>query len=110
MEKRKTSKKRSALRSFLLGDIWATDFLMRHIRILSLTLAFVIFYIHNRYACQKEMLEIDKLKHDLTNIKYDVLTRSSELLERTRQSRIEEYISEKGSDLQTPTSPPYLIK
>jgi hypothetical protein len=73
-------------------------------------LAFVIFYIHNRYASQKEMIEIDKLKHDLIDIRYDALTRSSELLEQTRQSRIEEYISEKGSDLQTPTNPPYLIK
>jgi hypothetical protein len=56
------------------------------------------------------MIEIDKLKRDLIDIRYDALTRSSELLERTRQSRIEEYISEKGSDLQTPTNPPYLIK
>jgi hypothetical protein len=110
MTKKNTNKKKSALRSFLLGDIWATGFLTRHIRLLSLILAFVIFYIHNRYASQKEMIEIDKLKSDLVDIRYDALTRSSELLERTRQSRIEEYISEKGSDLQTPTNPPYLIK
>ncbi|KAA6351294.1 hypothetical protein EZS27_001440 [termite gut metagenome] len=110
MTKKNTNKKKSTLRSFLLGDIWVTGFLTRHIRLLSLILAFVIFYIHNRYASQKEMIKIDKLKHDLIDIRYDALTRSSELLERTRQSRIEEYISEKGSDLQTPTNPPYLIK
>ena len=39
------------------------------------------------------MIEIDKLKKDLTDIKYDALTRSSELMEKSRQSRIEEYIS-----------------
>jgi hypothetical protein len=110
MAKKKTNKKKSAVRSFLLGDIWATDFLTRRIRMLSLILMFVIFYIHNRYASQKEMLEIDKLKQDLIDIRYNALTRSSELLERSRQSRIEEYISEKGSNLQTPTNPPYLIK
>ena len=40
----------------------------------------------------------------------NVLTRSSELMEKSRQSRIEEYISSKESDLQTSTNPPYLIK
>ena len=30
--------------------------------------------------------------------------------EKSRQSRIEEYISNKESDLQTSTNPPYLIK
>lgn len=47
---------------------------------------------------------------ELTDIKYDALTRSSELMERSRQSRIEEYISTRESDLQTATNPPYLIK
>ncbi|KAA6316413.1 hypothetical protein EZS27_033274 [termite gut metagenome] len=104
------NKKKSALRSFLLGDIWATDFLTRRIRILSLILVFVMFYIHNRYASQKEMSEINKLKRRLIEIRYDALNQSSELMERNRQSRIEEYISGKGSNLQTPTNPPFLIK
>ena len=69
-----------------------------------------IFYISNRYSCQQEMIEIDKLKKDLTDIKYDALTRSSELMEKSRQSRIEEYISTQQSELQTATNPPYLIK
>ena len=53
---------------------------------------------------------IRKQKKELTDIKYDALTRSSELMEKSRQSRIEEYISSKESDLQTSTNPPYLIK
>jgi hypothetical protein len=110
MAKKKTEKKISAIRSFFLGDIWATDFLTKRIRMLSLILAFVLFYIHNRYASQKELLEIDKLKQELVDVKYEALTRSSKLLERSRQSRIEKYISEEGSDLQAPTNPPYLIK
>ena len=70
----------------------------------------ILFYIHNRYACQQQMIGIDKLKKELIDIKYDALTRSSELMERSRQSRIEEYIATKESDLQTSTNPPYLIK
>ena len=77
---------------------------------LVLVMVLVLFYIHNRYACQQQMIEIDKLKKELIDIKYDALTRSSELMERSRQSRIEEYIATKESDLQTSTNPPYLIK
>ena len=66
--------------------------------------------IHNRYASQQQQIEIDRLKKELIDIKYDALTRSSELMEKSRQSRIEEYISNKESDLQTSTNPPYLIK
>ena len=39
-----------------------------------------------------------------------ILTRSSELMEKSRQSRIEEYISTEDSPLQTATNRPYLIK
>ena len=53
---------------------------------------------------------IDKLKKELTDIKYDALTRSSELMELSRQSRIEEYIKTRDSQLQIATNPPYLIK
>lgn len=68
------------------------------------------YYINNRYECQLQLIEIDNLKKELIDIKYDALTRSSELMERSRQSRIEEYIATKESDLQTSTNPPYLLK
>jgi len=103
-------KKSSSLKSILGGDILATDFFRRQTKLLVLIMAFVIFYIHNRYASQQQQIEIDKLKKELIDIKYDALTRSSELMEKSRQSRIEEYISSKESDLQTSTNPPYLIK
>ena len=73
-------------------------------------MAMAIFYIHNRYASQQELIEIDRRKKELVDIKYDALTRSSELMEKSRQSRIEEYISSKESELHTSTHPPYLIK
>jgi hypothetical protein len=110
-EKRKdVEKKRSSLKSILGGDILATDFFRRQTKLFVLIMAFVIFYIHNRYAAQQQMIEIDRLKQELIDIKYDALTRNSELMEKSRQSRIEEYISEKETELQTATNPPYLIK
>lgn len=109
-EKAKKAKNRTSLKNIIGGDILATDFFRRQTKLLVLIMVLILFYIHNRYACQQQMIEIDKLKKELIDIKYDALTRSSELMEKSRQSRIEEYITTKESDLQTSTNPPYLIK
>ncbi len=99
-----------SLKSILGGDILANDFFKRQTKLIVLIMIMTIFYISNRYSAQQEMIEIDQLKKELIDIKYDALTRSSELMEKSRQSRIEEYISRQSSDLQTSTEPPFLIK
>ena len=101
------SPKHMSIRSILGGDILANDFFKRQTRLLILIMILTVLYIDNRYSSQQELIEIDKLKKDLIDIKYDALTRSSELMEK---SRIEEYISTEDSPLQTATNRPYLIK
>ncbi len=101
---------KTSLKSVLGGDILATDFFRRQTKLLVLLMVLIIFYIHNRYASQQQQIEIDRLRKELLDIKYDALTRSSELMEKSRQSRIEEYISTKESDLQTATHPPYVLR
>lgn len=109
-ENTKKAAKSMSFKSILGGDILASGFFRRQTKLIVLIMVFIIFYISNRYSCQQQMIEIDRLKKELTDIKYDALTRSSELMEKSRQSRIEEYISDKESDLQTSTNPPYVIK
>ncbi|MEG1562595.1 MAG: FtsL-like putative cell division protein [Bacteroides sp.] len=109
--KNDSKKKRgNSLKNIVGGDILAADFFRRQTKLLVLIMIFIIFYVHNRYASQQQQIEIDQLKKELTDIKYDALTRSSELMEKSRQSRIEDYISTKESDLQTSTNPPYEIE
>ena len=110
IKKAEKVKRRTSLKNIIGGDILATDLFRRQTKLMVLIMILILFYIHNRYACQQQMIEIDNLKKELIDIKYDALTRSSELMERSRQSRIEEYIATKESDLQTSTNPPYLIK
>ena len=76
-------KNRTSLKSILGGDILATDFFRRQTKLLVLIMVFIIFYIHNRYASQQQQIEIDRLKKELIDIKYDALTRSSELMEKS---------------------------
>ena len=83
-EKAKKAKNRTSLKNIIGGDILATDFFRRQTKLLVLIMVLILFYIHNRYACQQQMIEIDKLKKELIDIKYDALTRSSELMEKSR--------------------------
>ena len=109
-KKENASPSHMSVRSILGGDILANDFFKRQTTLLILIMVLTILYIDNRYTSQQEMIEIDRLKKELTDIKYDALTRSSELMEKSRQSRIEEYISQEESTLETATSRPYLIQ
>ena len=114
METEKKQYKRRAShttwKSLIGGDILATEFFRRQAKLLVLLMVLVLFYISNRYECQQQMIRIEDLKEQLIDIKYDALTRNSELMERSRQSRIEEYVNSRESDLQTATTPPYLIR
>lgn len=103
------TRKTYSWRSISGGEFLINDFFRRQVKLVVLIVFLIIFYIHNRYASLQQILEIDQLKKELIDIKYDALTRNSELMIRSRQSQIEDYISEKGSDLQIATQPPYLI-
>jgi hypothetical protein len=107
----KKTKKRGFI-SLIDGGFLANDFLQRQLGLIGLIVVLTVYYVNNRYEYQRELIEIDHLKQDLQDIKYDALTRSSELMERSRQSRIEEYVqANSGEDgLQAATNRPYLIR
>lgn len=109
-EKTNRSGNGMSFKNIVGGDILTHDFFIRQVLLLLLVVFYAILYISNRYDCQQKMIEIDRLKKELTDVKYNALTRSSELTEKSRQSKIEEYVSKEESQLQTSTNPPYLIK
>lgn len=108
-ERLDSKKKKTSIWHILGGDILAHEFLSRQIKLLILLMLLTFFYIDNRYRCQRNIIQINKLKKELVDVKYDALTRSSELMEKSRQSRIEEYVKRKNSNLQTATSRPFVI-
>ncbi len=100
-----------SLREILGGDILTTEWLRRQMGLIMLCMFFAIVYITNRYSSEQEMIEIEKLKTELTKIRYHALTRSSELTVKTRQSLVEKVLGATAdSVLQTPTEPPFLIE
>lgn len=99
------------LRSIMGGDFLTSRFLRRQTGLIVLVTCFMIVYIYNGYSSKKQQIQIARLKTELDDARYNAITRSSELLEKSRQSRVEQYIREnEDSSIQTATTPPFLIK
>lgn len=103
-------KKKNVLKSWIGGELLLSPFLSRQIGLIALVAGLIIVYVSNRYAFQYEQVEIQRLRTKLEDTKYEALARSSELMEKSRESNIERYIEEQGSDLQMSTCPPVVIK
>ncbi len=115
---RKTSRSRSpkeAPKQFSLYNIFGGDVFhwrgtRKAIPYIFLVTLVAVLYVANRYASQQETLQIDNLQDTLQMVQYDALSCSSVLLERTRQSKIIEYLNQNSdSSLITTTVPPYVI-
>ncbi|MBR4389872.1 MAG: hypothetical protein IKT00_11910 [Prevotella sp.] len=98
------------LRKILGGDILTADLLRRQIWLILLIVAFIIVYVANRYSCQKSMLEINRLNKELVDTKYKMLSLSSVLTERCRESHVMMLLRENNdTTLHTSDQPPYII-
>lgn len=99
-----------SIMKLLGGDFFTAQILRRQVWLMLLIVFFVIVYISNRYSCQKNLLEIDKLKSELQDAKYKALSTSSALTERSRQSNVLEMLKfNKDSVLKIANQPPYII-
>ncbi len=110
MSAERKKKKKNILKSWFDGDMLLSPFLSRQIGLIALVAALIIVYVSNRYAFQSEQVEIQRLRTKLEDVKYEALARSSELMEKSRESNIQKYIEEQGSQLSISTRPPVVIK
>jgi hypothetical protein len=98
------------LRKILGGDFLTAKMIRRQVGLLLIILAFTIVYISNRYSCQKDLLEIDRLNKVLLDAKYKALSSSSMLTEKCRESHVLEMLkNNKDSVLHIADQPPYII-
>lgn len=101
----------SSLRSILGGDFLTAKFVRSQLPLIILIAACFIIYISNRYTNQAELIEIDNLKKELDDARFNALTRSSDLTARSRQSYVEEFLrSNHDSLLQISSNSPFVIR
>lgn len=99
-----------SLRSILGGDILQSRFILNQVFFIFSCVIMAIVYTGNRYSSQQDAIVIDSLRNKLREVKYNVLTQSSELMNTSRQSNVERRLKmTKDSVLETPIVPPFLI-
>lgn len=99
-----------SLRTILGGDILNTQAIRKQIWLFLLITVFAVFYISNRYSCQKQQIEIDRLTKELKTSKYKTLSLSSILTERCRESHVVELLrANNDSTIHPADQPPYII-
>ena len=99
-----------SLRKILGGDLLNTATIRRQVWLFLLIGFFCILYIANRYSCQKDIIEIDKLQAELSDAKYKALSSSSQLTEKSRMSNVIDILkNNKDSALKIASQPPYII-
>ena len=92
------------------GDILNTSTIRRQVWLLLLIACFCVVYISNRYSCQKNLIEIDKLKKELQDAKYKALSSSSQLTEKSRESNVLQLLqTTQDSTLHIANQPPFII-
>lgn len=102
--------KNLTLKKILGGDILTTSTVRRQIWVFLLIALFALIYISNRYSCQQDLIEINKLQERLQDAKYKALSSSSQMTEKSRESNVIEMLkNNKDSLLKTPNQPPYII-
>ena len=102
--------KNFTLNKILGGDILTSSTIRRQIWVFLLIAFFTLIYISNRYSCQQDLIEIDKLQERLQDAKFKALSSSSQMTERSRESNVLELLKNNSdSTLKTPNQPPYII-
>jgi hypothetical protein len=92
------------------GEILSSGWVRRQAGFFIMIIVMMFLYISNRYSAQKEMIRIDGLKTELNEVRNEATTRSSQLLQRSRESKVVEYLKNTAdSALDIPTQPPFII-
>lgn len=100
-----------SVKSILGGDFLMSRFMIKQIMFVMFCVLLMILYTGNRYDSQQDVILIDSLRGALQDVKYNVLTQSSELMNLTRQSNVEKMLSNTpDSLLHNSITPPFLIK
>ena len=99
-----------SLKKILGGDILNTAIIRRQVWLFVLITVFFIIYIANRYSCQQDIIEIDRLQKELLDAKYKALSSNSQLTEKSRESNVLEMLkSNNDSTIKIASQPPYII-
>lgn len=107
-EETRNAKRWSPLR-LLTGDLLMHPFVKRQMGLIVLIVCLIVLYEGNRYACQKEVVTIQRARKELLDLRNESVALNNELMQKSLQSNIERRL---GSDnaLKPATAAPIVIE
>lgn len=107
--KHQSKKKKISFSEWVDGSFLLKEYIRKQYKLMLLVVLLIVMYISNNYSVIIQLAEIDSLKQKLTDIRYETLFYTSELMQESRQSHIIHLVEEKGLDLKETTIPPYKL-
>ena len=106
----KKKKRKEGIFNYLMGGrIFTSDIFTKNAMLVGLIVLYSFLYVSNRYQHEQEIMKIYKLTKRKNEIRNNLLIVKSEFAYRCRLSEIERHLTEKGSDFQKLSTPPYII-
>ena len=88
-----------SLRTIIGGDFLRSRIFISQVGYMMYIVLLIVIYTWNRYEYQDDILLEDALRKELKDVKYNVLTQSSELMNYLRQSNVEQVIKQMKESL-----------
>lgn len=92
------------------GNVLTENFFAKNIVFILVLVVVMILFISHRYTVLQRIAEMERLKVELKDAKYESLDISAALTEAGRQAQIEKRIEELGLDLKVTGQPVYRIE
>ncbi|MCB9071285.1 MAG: hypothetical protein H6543_02275 [Prevotellaceae bacterium] len=108
-DKARVERPKISLKDVASGEALGREWLQRQIPFILFLVMIALFYINNRFTYEAQLRDIDRLKKELIDAKYESLTVSEELMQMSRQSYVIDKLREQGSDLEVSTEPAVVI-
>ena len=106
----KSKGRKNSLKSFLGGNILASERLTRELPFVFFVVFLGILLIANRYWSEKTIRQIEAVQDSIKELRAESVTFETELMRMNRPSEIVSKVSENGLDLMEPLEPARKLK
>ena len=110
MSAKKKKSEKFSIKGFLDGQFLIEEFVSKQLKLIVLVVVLIIIFISNSYSCMKKLAEIEQLKTELEDVKYESLVLSTELISVSRHTQVKVLLEQKGIELSNPSRPAFEIQ
>lgn len=99
----------SDIRSIIDGTLFFKNFIRNNFTFVIFFTFLMVFRIGNRYKCEEQLTRIAHLEKEITDLHYEAITTSAELMSISRQSEVLRLVKDRGIDLNESVKAPQRI-